>query len=180
MTTPASDLPETLAPLAERAIARLKLAAPDPAQWPAAAGFEVNLRQLAIASDFAIDTLCRQPELLLRLPAAESLPLPQLDPLQPSAWPVQLRRYRSAASTRLIWRDLLGLDAVDATLRGATQLAEDCLQLALAALEAEFAQRHGVVRSEDGSVQRLVVFGLGKLGGGELNFSSDIDLVYAY
>ena len=180
MTTPASDLPETLAPLAERAIARLKLAAPDPAQWPAAAGFEVNLRQLAIASDFAIDTLCRQPELLLRLPAAEPLPLPQLDPLQPSAWPVQLRRYRSAASTRLIWRDLLGLDAVDATLRGATQLAEDCLQLALAALEAEFAQRHGVVRSEDGSVQRLVVFGLGKLGGGELNFSSDIDLVYAY
>ena len=36
------------------------------------------------------------------------------------------------------------------------------------------------VRATDGSVQRLVVFGLGKLGGGELNFSSDVDLVYAY
>ena len=180
MTTPAPVLPDTLAPLAERAIARLKLAAPDPAQWPPAAGFEANLRRLAIASDFAIDTLCRQPELLARLACGEPLPLPQLDPLQASAWPVQLRRYRAAASTRLIWRDLLGLDDVDATLRGATQLAEDCLQLALAALEQEFAQRHGVVRAEDGSVQRLVVFGLGKLGGGELNFSSDIDLVYAY
>ena len=180
MTTPAPVLPDTLAPLAERAIARLKLAAPDPAQWPPAAGFEANLRRLAIASDFAIDTLCRQPELLARLACGEPLPLPQLDPLQASAWPVQLRRYRAAASTRLVWRDLLGLDDVDATLRGATQLAEDCLQLALAALEQEFAQRHGVVRAEDGSVQRLVVFGLGKLGGGELNFSSDIDLVYAY
>ncbi len=180
MTTPAPALPDPLAPLAERAIARLKLAAPDPAQWPQAADFEANLRRLAIASDFAIDTLCRQPELLARLATGEPMPLPQLDPLQASAWPVQLRRYRAAASTRLIWRDLLGLDDVDATLRGATQLAEDCLQLALDALEQEFAQRHGVVRAEDGSVQRLVVFGLGKLGGGELNFSSDIDLVYAY
>ncbi|MGB3392604.1 MAG: bifunctional [glutamate--ammonia ligase]-adenylyl-L-tyrosine phosphorylase/[glutamate--ammonia-ligase] adenylyltransferase [Stenotrophomonas sp.] len=182
MTTFAPHVPETLAPLADRAIARLKLALPDPAHWPQAAGFETNLRQLAIASDFAIDTLCRQPELLALLaqPDPPPLPLPQLDPLQPSAWPVQLRRHRTAASTRLVWRDLLELDTVDTTLRGATRLAEDCLQLALAALEQEFAQRHGVVRAGDGSVQRLVVFGLGKLGGGELNFSSDVDLVYAY
>ncbi|WP_017911393.1 bifunctional [glutamate--ammonia ligase]-adenylyl-L-tyrosine phosphorylase/[glutamate--ammonia-ligase] adenylyltransferase, partial [Xanthomonas sp. SHU 166] len=99
---------------------------------------------------------------------------------QPAAWPAQLRRYRAAASARLVWRDVLGLDEVDATLAGSTQLAEDCLALALQALEGEFAARHGVVRAADGSVQRLVVFGLGKLGGGELNFSSDVDLVYAY
>ncbi len=37
-----------------------------------------------------------------------------------------------------------------------------------------------MVRDTSGAPQRLVVFGLGKLGGGELNFSSDIDLVYAY
>lgn len=48
-----------------------------------------------------------------------------------------------------------------------------------AALEARFAQRFGVVRDAQGQVQRLVVLYLGKLGGGELNFSSDIDLVYA-
>ena len=95
-------------------------------------------------------------------------------------WPALLRRYRTAESTRLIWRDVLGLDDVDATLAGSTRLAETCLQSALAALEGEFAQRHGVVRAADGSAQRLVVFGLGKLGGGELNFSSDVDLVYAY
>jgi len=180
MTIPLPDLPDALAALLDRAIARLKLAAPDPAHWPSSPAFEAGLRRLALASDFAIDTLCRQPELLARLDQGDPLPLPELDPLQPSAWPVQLRRYRAAASTRLVWRDVNGLDEVDATLRGATRLAEDCLQLALAALEQEFAQRHGVVRADDGSVQRLVVFGLGKLGGGELNFSSDIDLVYAY
>ena len=179
--TPA-PLPEALAPLVDRAFARLRLAHADSAQWPPAPEVEAVVRQLAVASDFAIDTLCRQPALLaiLAQPDPPPLPLPVLDPLQPSAWQAQLRRYRAAASTRLVWRDLTGLDDVDATLAGATTLAEDCLRLALEALEAEFAQRHGVVRAEDGSVQQLVVFGLGKLGGGELNFSSDVDLVYAY
>ena len=178
----APAVPESVQPVIERALTRLKLAAPDPAQWPQSAHFETGLRQLAITSDFAIDTLCRQPELLQLLGQADPapLPLPELDPLQPTAWPTQLRRYRAAASTRLIWRDLLELDDVDATLAGATRLAEECLQLALTALEQEFASRHGVVRDAAGSAQQLVVFGLGKLGGGELNFSSDIDLVYAY
>jgi len=103
-----------------------------------------------------------------------------LDPQQPSDWQAQLRRWRAAMSTRLVWRDLAGLDDVPQTLAGATTLAEDCLRLALDALQQEFAQRHGVIRDDDGQPMQLVVFGLGKLGGGELNFSSDIDLVYAY
>ncbi|WP_449465581.1 bifunctional [glutamate--ammonia ligase]-adenylyl-L-tyrosine phosphorylase/[glutamate--ammonia-ligase] adenylyltransferase [Stenotrophomonas humi] len=182
MNLPAPALPEHVVPVVDRAIARLKLALPDPAQWPQAPDFEAGLRQLAVTSDFAIDTLCRQPALLALLAQPDPAPVPQpeLDPLQPSAWPTQLRRYRAAASTRLIWRDLSGADDVDATLAGATVLAEGCLQLALVALEQEFASRHGVVRDADGNAQQLVVFGLGKLGGGELNFSSDIDLVYAY
>ena len=59
-------------------------------------------------------------------------------------------------------------------------LAETCLRLALDALERDFTLRHGVIRNAQGETQRLIVFGLGKLGGGELNFSSDVDLVYAY
>ena len=179
--TVAAPLSPSLQACVERALARLQ---PILAQLPAplAAGEQALLQQLVIASDFAIDTLLRQPALLGQLLAPGCPPIapPRLDPDQPSEWPVLLRRYRAAASTRLIWRDLAGLDPVEATLAGATVLAEQCLGLALAALEAEFASRHGVVRAEDGSVQRLVVFGLGKLGGGELNFSSDIDLVYAY
>ncbi|WP_313465853.1 bifunctional [glutamate--ammonia ligase]-adenylyl-L-tyrosine phosphorylase/[glutamate--ammonia-ligase] adenylyltransferase, partial [Stenotrophomonas sp.] len=116
----------------------------------------------------------------LAQPGCPPLPAPVLDPQQPSDWQAQLRRWRAAMSTRLVWRDLAGLDDVPQTLAGATTLAEDCLRLALDALQQEFAQRHGVIRGDDGQPMQLVVFGLGKLGGGELNFSSDIDLVYAY
>jgi glutamate-ammonia-ligase adenylyltransferase len=142
-----------------------------------------RLARVALASDFAIDTLLRQPDLLPRLAAgdgAEAIAPPDLAAAPRADWQALLRRYRTAESTRLVWRDVLGLDVVDATLAGSTQLAETCLQRALGALEAEFEQRYGVVRNADGEAQRLVVFGLGKLGGGELNFSSDVDLVLAY
>ena len=163
---------------AARQVARLQAAFPSThPDLPA------KLARVALASDFAIDTLLRQPELLARLTlddGAQPLPMPELHAAPRGDWQVLLRRYRTAGSTRLVWRDVLGLDDVEATLAGSTRLAETCLQVALDALEAEFAQRYGVVRDRDGEAQRLVVFGLGKLGGGELNFSSDIDLVYAY
>jgi glutamate-ammonia-ligase adenylyltransferase len=141
-----------------------------------------RLRRLVLASDFAVETLRRRPELLPRFvrDAATPLPPPALAPDNAAEWPALLRRYRTAESTRLAWRDAADGADVEEILDGSTRLAEACLRLALSALEAEFAQRHGVVRDAAGEAQRLVVFGLGKLGGGELNFSSDIDLVYAY
>ncbi len=135
------------------------------------------------ASDFAVETLVRQPQLLARWAAdngTSPLPVPVLEADGEAEWPAQLRRYRAAESARLVWRDVLEFDDVDATLSGTTALAETCLRIGLEALELQFEQRHGRVRSADGQVQRMVVFGLGKLGGGELNFSSDVDLVYAY
>ncbi|WP_126944810.1 bifunctional [glutamate--ammonia ligase]-adenylyl-L-tyrosine phosphorylase/[glutamate--ammonia-ligase] adenylyltransferase [Xanthomonas sp. BRIP62409] len=181
MSPPTPSMSPALTALIERAVARVRHAVPADQPWP---GDDVDrqLAQVALASEFALDTLARQPALLQHLaqPDPPPLPLPVLDPAQPQAWPAQLRRYRSAESTRLVWRDVLGLDSVDATLAGATRLAETCLQCGLQALEQQFRDRHGQVIAEDGSVQRLVVFGLGKLGGGELNFSSDVDLVYAY
>ena len=170
-----ADLPQLL----ERRLAQL----PANAGWRADAAFMVKLRALAIASDFALATLVAQPALLERLHADDGLapsPPPLLEAGNRADWPRLLRRYRQAESTRLVWRDVIAGDAVDAILAGSTALAETCLQLALGALETEFAQRFGVLRDAGGRAQRLVVFGLGKLGGGELNFSSDIDLVYAY
>jgi len=179
--TDANLTASNLTTTAERAIQRLRNAAPQSAALFDDAEVRTKLQRIAIASDFAIDTLVRQPNLLASLLAdVPALPPPELTADNRADWPALLRRYRVAGSTRLIWRDVLGLDEVGDTLTGATQLAEACLQSALAALEADFAQRHGVIRDRDGQAQRLVVYGLGKLGGGELNFSSDIDLVYAY
>jgi glutamate-ammonia-ligase adenylyltransferase len=169
-TLPAAEAVDALI---ERAVRRLQ---------PVATGHD-RLAPVARASDFAIDVLARDPALLARLledDGAQPIAEPALDPASPHDWPRLLRHYRAAGSARLIWRDVHGLDDVDATLAGSTQLAERCLSLALDALESQFVARHGVVRGNDGLPQRLVVFGLGKLGGGELNFSSDIDIVYGY
>jgi glutamate-ammonia-ligase adenylyltransferase len=174
-------MPEILPNLLERHYARIRQSA-SALPWPDRPGFDEDLRRVLLVSDFAADTLARQPALLALLADPDPAPLspPSLGAESASEWPAQLRRYRAAESTRLVWRDVLGLDSVDATLAQCTRLAETCLQLALSALQVQFAQRHGQVVAADGSVQRLVVFGLGKLGGGELNFSSDVDLVYAY
>ena len=177
-----AQAPAVIDRLGARALSTLGSASPRHQALLADAGLAARVARVAVASEFAIDTLRRQPALLEHLAAPDPAPLPApvLDPALPSAWPSQLRLWRAAESTRLVWRDVLGLDDVDDTLAGATRLAEDCLQLGLQALEVEFASRHGVVRDGEGAVARLVVFGLGKLGGGELNFSSDVDLVYAY
>jgi glutamate-ammonia-ligase adenylyltransferase len=183
MQTTPPEPNEPLEALIQRGLAQLRALSPQVAALLEDSAFTPRVTAVIVASDFALETLRRQPSLLqqfARDEGAAMLAPPVLAADDPTSWPGQLRRYRAAESTRLVWRDVLGLDDVDAILAGSTRLAETCLQTALDALEVEFAQRHGQVRASDGSVQRLVVFGLGKLGGGELNFSSDIDLVYAY
>ncbi len=145
---------------------------------PLDAGLRATLRPLAIASDFALDVLHRQPSMLA---SRHSMPVfPALSADAPDAAMAALRNWRAASSMVLVARDVDDLDGVEATLAGSTRIAEAALQGALAQAEAEFAPRFGGVRDAEGRVQRLVVFALGKLGGGELNFSSDVDLVYAY
>ena len=183
MSIPPASPEIALEELIQRGLVRLRAASPQAAALLADAAFAGRVARVVAASDFALETLRRQPALLAALAqddGAACSAAPALIEGRSEQWPEQLRLYRAAESTRLVWRDVLGLDDVDAILAGSTRLAETCLQVALEALEVEFAQRHGMVRAADGARQRLVVFGLGKLGGGELNFSSDIDLVYAY
>ncbi|MET0288556.1 MAG: bifunctional [glutamate--ammonia ligase]-adenylyl-L-tyrosine phosphorylase/[glutamate--ammonia-ligase] adenylyltransferase [Pseudoxanthomonas sp.] len=173
----------SLPDLTTRALQRLVTAAPTLQPLLETPATRARIALLVLASDFAIDTCARQPALLPALldDATQALPVPVLrDDENFEAWQAKLRRHRAAESTRLVWRDVVEDAPVGEILAGTTALAETCLRLGLEALEKEFARRHGVVRASDGGVQRLVVFGLGKLGGGELNFSSDIDLVYAY
>ena len=92
-----------------------------------------RLARLAIASDFAVETLVRQPGLLATLDAPAQ-PAPVLPPGADADWPGQLRRWRAAESTRLVWRDLAGLDSVEDTLAGSTAIAEQALCCALAAV----------------------------------------------
>ncbi len=92
----------------------------------------------------------------------------------------RLRQLRQRVWVRTTARDLTGLADLQDVMRTYTELAETAIAAALDFHHAELAARHGEPRDAAGNAQRLVVVGMGKLGGGELNVSSDIDLIYLY
>lgn len=167
---------ESLESIVQRSLARLHRVQPALGDDPAKIE---RLSRLALASDFAIDTLVSQPRLLATLDGPAQPP-PPFDPEHEAQWPGQLRRWRAAESTRLVWRDVHGLDGVEDTLAGSSRIAEQALDAALRVATEQVRIRHGDLRDESGKPQSMVVFGLGKLGGGELNFSSDVDLIYSF
>jgi glutamate-ammonia-ligase adenylyltransferase len=92
-----------------------------------------------------------------------------------------LRALRQREMLRVAWRDLAGWANLEETLTTLSTLADACLAAALAKLWDWSCARDGVPREEEsGETARFVVLGMGKLGGEELNFSSDIDLIFAY
>ncbi|NKF21645.1 bifunctional [glutamate--ammonia ligase]-adenylyl-L-tyrosine phosphorylase/[glutamate--ammonia-ligase] adenylyltransferase [Solimonas marina] len=91
-----------------------------------------------------------------------------------------LRVVRRDEMARIAFRDLAELAPLDETLGDLSDLADACLAAALAGAEARLQQRYGVPRDDDGALVRPLVLGMGKLGGRELNFSSDIDLIFCH
>ncbi|KZE31244.1 bifunctional [glutamate--ammonia ligase]-adenylyl-L-tyrosine phosphorylase/[glutamate--ammonia-ligase] adenylyltransferase [Crenobacter luteus] len=98
----------------------------------------------------------------------------------PDALMPALRRLRQATMARLIARDLNRLSDLDEVVSTVSLLAEFAVERALVAGKHALAH-YGTPRGqESGDAQELIVIGMGKLGGGELNVSSDIDLIFIY
>ncbi|HLA75401.1 MAG TPA: bifunctional [glutamate--ammonia ligase]-adenylyl-L-tyrosine phosphorylase/[glutamate--ammonia-ligase] adenylyltransferase [Gammaproteobacteria bacterium] len=91
-----------------------------------------------------------------------------------------LRETHQRETVRIAWRDLAGWADLAETLADTSALAEACIDAALAKLHAWQVLEYGVPCDAGGVPQSLVVLGMGKLGARELNFSSDIDLIFAY
>jgi glutamate-ammonia-ligase adenylyltransferase len=93
---------------------------------------------------------------------------------------LQLRQLRQAVMARLVVREINGLSNLSEAMHTITDLAEVAVSTALTWL-AKPDERYGQpIGEETGSVQELIVVGMGKLGGRELNVSSDIDLIFIY
>ncbi len=93
----------------------------------------------------------------------------------------RLRRLRRREMLRIAYRDLAGWANLEETTTTLSELADACIDAALALLHGWAVAKHGEPRGEArGAPQRLVVLGMGKLGGRELNFSSDVDLIFCY
>jgi [glutamine synthetase] adenylyltransferase / [glutamine synthetase]-adenylyl-L-tyrosine phosphorylase len=91
-----------------------------------------------------------------------------------------LRRFKYRHVLRIGARDLLGDADLTVTTEELARLADTCLGEAWRMAEADVQARVGAPLSADGEPTGVAVIGMGKLGGEELNYSSDIDLMFVY
>jgi len=91
-----------------------------------------------------------------------------------------LRTVRRREMVRIAFRDLAGWADLAETMTDLSAFADTCLEQTLGILYHWHCLRQGVPTGPDGQPQHLVVIAMGKLGARELNFSSDIDLIFAY
>ena len=155
---------------------RLAAAGRLPAGVPAA-----DLDTVLAASDFVADALLRDGALAAAPAAAALEPFAAARALAEEAeFTAELRRVRRRELARIAWRDLTGATDTVTTLAALSALADAAIAAALDFATAALGARYGTPRAESGEPQALMVVGMGKLGGGELNFSSDIDLVFLY
>ncbi|MEQ1598079.1 MAG: bifunctional [glutamate--ammonia ligase]-adenylyl-L-tyrosine phosphorylase/[glutamate--ammonia-ligase] adenylyltransferase [Methylotenera sp.] len=90
-----------------------------------------------------------------------------------------LRQLRQRVILRIIYRDLNGLANLDEVVKTTTNLAEIALNTAVKYHQTRLEDTYGKPFGK-GTAQHFIIIGMGKLGGGELNVSSDIDLIFAY
>ncbi len=91
-----------------------------------------------------------------------------------------LRRTRRQLLCALIVRDCAGAAPLEEVTAAMTALAELAVHALLAAIAPELAEINGVPVDASGAAQDLLVLAMGKGGAGELNVSSDLDLVFVY
>ena len=129
-----------------------------------------------------------RPELAAAVAAAWQTPLTRealqallpVLPLTEEELKPALRRFKQRAYAQLALRDLAGLASLDEVTETMTLIAEIAVLQALATLSQGLEARYGRPRNSHGEEQQLLVIGMGKLGGRELNVSSDIDLIFVY
>jgi [glutamine synthetase] adenylyltransferase / [glutamine synthetase]-adenylyl-L-tyrosine phosphorylase len=92
----------------------------------------------------------------------------------------RLRVIRNREMVRLAWRDISGTAALREVVASLSELADASIHAALTWLTRRLHTEVGVPKDAQGNVVDLAVLGFGKLGGRELNFSSDVDLVFVY
>ena len=137
--------------------------APSRSSWLAACG--PFLQGFAQREGVALETLLDQPPVTISASSDVAR---------------ELRRARQFEWARLAVRDMAGQAPVEETLEGLSRFADAACEAALKAAAAQLILRFGTPRGADGLPSRPIVLGMGKLGGRELNFSSDIDLIIAY
>jgi glutamate-ammonia-ligase adenylyltransferase len=91
-----------------------------------------------------------------------------------------LRRFKRRETLRISYGDIIRGQRLETVTRQISYLADAILEAAVAAARRSLEAKRGVPRGPDGERAQFVVMAMGKLGGVELNYSSDIDLIFLY
>ncbi|MFH2093402.1 MAG: bifunctional [glutamate--ammonia ligase]-adenylyl-L-tyrosine phosphorylase/[glutamate--ammonia-ligase] adenylyltransferase [Pseudomonadota bacterium] len=101
-----------------------------------------------------------------------------------SADPVKIKQVlfqtKLYETIRIAWRDLTGKAELGQTLEDLSGLADAIVQVLMNSIYEQVSAVHGLPVDCKGRAQGIIVLGMGKLGARELNFSSDIDLIFVY
>ncbi len=148
-----------------------------------------TLLQIFATSQYLSDLLATDPESLdlLRLSEGqESSRQSMIDELTAEIFALEhetvvmraLRRFKRRETLRIAYGDIIREQSLRAVTMQISFLADAVLEAALQAARRKYHTQRGVPRRPDGRPARFVVLALGKLGGLELNYSSDIDLIF--
>ena len=160
----------------------------NPAPWQQA-GPQLQLINVIAASPFSVQIFLLNPQLLDHVFLTRVVSKQQLQRLltqdmtkvtSEAQLHQSLRQFRKAHQVRLIWRNRCGLGTSEQLVEELSNLADVCVDTALTWLHNDTAKQWGQPMSNEGQPQELVVLGMGKLGGRELNLSSDIDLIFSF
>ncbi|MEM7206537.1 MAG: bifunctional [glutamate--ammonia ligase]-adenylyl-L-tyrosine phosphorylase/[glutamate--ammonia-ligase] adenylyltransferase [Pseudomonadota bacterium] len=91
-----------------------------------------------------------------------------------------LRKLRNREMAVIAWNDLSGAMDVESVLKATSKLADAIIDQSVHYLYESMRAQWGTPMNSEGEAQQIVVLGMGKLGGSELNFSSDVDFIFAY
>ncbi len=147
-----------------------------------------ELVQLMALSDFAWHALQADPSLGDWLNDAElasrDTPAPfepdEMDSLSDADCFRRLRHYRRRYWVKVAWLDLVAGNPIADSIEYVSRLSEALIDAANRWAFCQVAKLSGEPRDKNGEPLPMLVLGMGKLGGGELNYSSDIDLIFIY
>ncbi|MBL8403916.1 MAG: bifunctional glutamine synthetase adenylyltransferase/deadenyltransferase, partial [Dechloromonas sp.] len=139
-------------------------------------------------SRYLTTLLNARPELIPELAATWERPLDEALLMAPLRQPLAddeavrstLRRLRHRTMAHLVLRDLCGLAPLEEIVECMTLLADVTTNFALDHYHRQLVETYGEPLDSQGRPLRLMVIGMGKLGGRELNVSSDVDYIFIY
>ena len=152
--------------------------------------FEAQIKTVFSLSDFIFEQYLKNPAWLVELLIEKLLFTEQLDYQGKLALLLvdvdsetvlhqKLRQFRNFHMLRIAWRDLLNMQSIEDSLTQVSELARQLITQTNNWLYQSLQPQLGSPQGEFGP-QPMLILGMGKLGGGELNFSSDIDLIFTY